>query len=371
MTTDRPTPPALNRRDFLGAAAAAATLGACDWQVRRSASTQKILVLGGTNFVGPAIVAEATTRGHEVTLFNRGITRPELFTDLEALRGTRRIVGSDLRSLEGRRRWDTVIDVWPEHRALVEETTALLRDRVDYYAYVSSIAVYTDFSTPGIVEDAPVHSGPPWWYGSEKAAAEAAVQRAFEGRYDVARCPAIVGPRDPGAGYHFWLRRLASRDEVLCPGSGHDPVQVLDVRDLATWMLDGVEARRPGTYNLTGPWPPPTLRQFLTATAAGIVSSSQLTWVDGDFLRRDQGLHSFTDLPFWAPLDEDEGFFQIDGRAALRAGATYRRVEETAAAAWRYYQSHFFKDTTFPYQHTGISQEREDAVLRAWHARDA
>lgn len=357
------------RRDFL------ALLGAAPLGVHvpapvasgRPVRAQRILVLGGTNFVGPAVVDAALARGHEVTLFNRGVTRPHLFPALEKLRGLRRAGGSDLSALGGSRRWDAVVDVWPEHRALVRETVDLLRNRTDRYAYVSSIAAFSDFGSPGLDENGPVRSGPAGSYGAEKAAAEQVVRTAFAGRHLVARCHAIVGPYDPGVAYHYWLRKLATREEVLCPGTGDDPVQTIDVRDLAAWIIGSIEAGRSGTYNLTGPWPPRTMRDLLTATARGIGSSARLTWVDADVLRHAHGVASFSDMPLWAPLDEDAGFYQIDGRAALAAGADYRDPAVTAADSWRWFRSHFFKDVTFPLQGAGISDEREDEILRAWH----
>ena len=116
------------------------------------------------------------------------------------------------------------------------------------------------------------------------------------------------------------------------------------------------------------------MREFLVATAAGIASSANLTWVDADFLRDDHSVRSFSDMPLWAPLDEDEGFYQIDGGAALSAGAHFRSVSETATDSWRWFRSHFFKDIRFPFQGTGISDEREETIVRAWHSigrRDA
>jgi 2'-hydroxyisoflavone reductase len=308
-------------------------------------------------------------RGHEVTLFNRGITRPDLFPAIEKLRGVRSAGASDLRSIAGSRRWDAVIDVWPEDRTLVEETAALLRERTDYYFYVSSIAVYDDFSSPGLNESAAVQTDPVGSYGVEKAAAERVVRSAFAGRHGIARCPAILGPYDPGTSYHYWLRRMATGTEVLCPGSGADPVQTIDVRDLSRWVLDSIETVRDGTFNLTGAWPPRSMRDLLEATAEGVRSSATLTWVDADYLRRDHQIQSFSEMPLWAPLDEDEGFNQIDGRAAINVGAAYRDITETASDSWRWFQSHFFKDVSFPYQGTGISAEREQEILRAWHSR--
>lgn len=367
----------MRRRQLFEAAALAAgalvyprgTLGQSAAGSRRSATTQRILVLGGTNFVGPAIVAEAIERGHEVTLFNRGITRPYLFPELEALRGVRDPGGGDLTALMGRRRWDAIVDVWAQEATLVEQTATLLRDRADHYVYVSSIAAYQDYSRPGLTEDDPVRVPGAGDYGARKVAGERVAALAFPGRTCVARCPAITGPFDPSPTYHFWLRRLAEREQVLAPGNGNDPVQLLDARDLATWVLDSVEDRRDGVFNLTGTWPPPSFRELLTATRTGIGSDAELVWMDADFVRRDLGLRSFVDLPFWAPLDEDEGFYQIDGSRALAAGARYRPLEDTARDTWRWFRSHFFHDMRFPVQGRGISAQREDEAVGAWLQR--
>ncbi len=362
----------IDRRTFLKlppAAVATALAYACGVPRSSTGSGKKILVLGGTNFLGPAIVERALVRGHEVTLFNRGITRPWLFPAIEKLRGERLPEGGDLGALEGTRRWDAVIDVWPEHSSLVTQTADLLVERTDFYFFCSSIAVYTDFSRPGIDEAAPTHVDDPGWYGGEKAVAEAHVAARFADRFGVSRCHAILGPRDNGVSFHYWLRRLALQDEVLAPGSGEDPVQYTDVRDVAAWIVDCVERHRVGTYNICGPDDPMTFSEFLEGARTAIGSRARLVWVDADFLRRDQGAHSFSDLPLWAPLDEDEGFYQINGKRAIAAGAAYRPLAETARDAWRWYQSHFFKDTTFPLGGQGLAREREAAIIEAWKQR--
>lgn len=360
----------MDRRTFLGlgaASLASATLGLSRKTLARS--PKKILILGGTNFVGPAVVEEARARGHEVTLFNRGITRPYLFPDIEKLRGDRQPGGGDLSALMGSRRWDAVIDTWPEQSALVDATARLLADRTDYYYFCSSIAVYRDFSQPGLIETAPTYVDDPGWYGGEKAVAEQLLAELYPGAFGVSRCHAIFGPRDDGNAFHYWLRRIASASEVLAPGTGLDPVQYIDVRDLAVWILDSVETKRTGIYNTCGPAEPLTFRAFLEGAREATGSIAALTWVDADFLRTDQGVHSFSDMPLWAPLDEDEGFYQISGAKALKAGARYRPFVETARAAWRWYSSYPFRHTSFPLGGLGLSREREEEILTAWHAR--
>lgn len=361
----------MKRRTFLHLSAAAGTgalLSGCLSARKATRPRQNILILGGTNFLGPALVEHALAQGHDVTLFNRGITRPHLFPHLEKLRGTRHLDGGDLQALAGNRRWDAVIDVWPEHARLVEQTADLLADRADYYYFCSSIAVYTNFSQPNLAETSSIHTNDPGWYGGEKALAEQLVATRFSGRYGVARCHAILGPRDPGVAFHYWLRRLAQHDEVLAPGSGEDPVQYVDVRDVAAWIMDSVENTRVGVYNLCGPSEPLPFRAFLEGCRRAVGSPARLTWVDADFLRTDQGVYSFTDMPLWAPLDEDAGFYQISGAKAVTDGATFRPLDETARDAWQWYQSHFFKDTTFPAMGLGLAREREEEVLAAWRA---
>jgi len=361
----------LSRRQFLELSMLASTgtlLAGCGPAPSGTGYGKRILVLGGTNFLGPAIVERATECGHQVTLFNRGITRPHLFPELEKLRGERRIEGGDLAALSGPRRWDVVIDVWPERSELVRQTVELLSERTDYYFFCSSVAVYRDFSQSGLNESAPTWIDEPGWYGGEKAVAEAVVAERFPGRSGVVRCHAILGPRDNGAAYHYWLRRLATYDEVLAPGTGVDPVQYVDVLDVAAWIVDCCEQSRDGVYNLCGPNQTLTLRAFLDGSREAIGSSAKLAWVDADFLRSEHGVHSFTDLPLWAPLDEDAGFYQVDGSKAVAAGAAFRPLSETARSAWRWYQSYFFKDASFPRDGMGLSRERETELLEAWRS---
>ncbi len=360
----------MERRVFIQLAAASAVMPAlpgCTLSPKPNPS-KKILVLGGTNYVGPAIVDAALAQGHEVTLFNRGITRPWLFPGIEKLKGERKVSGSDLGSLQGNRRWDVVIDVWPEQSALVKHTAELLADRTDYYYFCSTIGVYSDFSQVGINESSPVHTST-GWYGGEKAEAERLLAKLYPGRYGVSRCHAILGPLDNGVAFHYWLRRLALEKQVMAPGSGVDPVQYVDVRDVASWIVASAEAKRPGVYNLTGPQPETTYRQFLQAIYKGVASDASLVWVDADFLRQDQGVRSFTQVPLWAPLDEDVGFYQIDGSKALAAGLELRPLEETARDSWRWFRSHYFNNTQFPLTGWGMSREQEMEILAAWQER--
>ena len=325
----------------------------------------RVLVLGGTNFVGPAIVARGLEAGHSVTLFNRGITRPHLFGDVEKLQGDRRQGMDGLAALARSRTWDAVIDVWATDDALVQDAVRLLAGRADYYFYISSIAAYRSFARPGVREDAPLRVEEEG-YGGEKARAEEAIGKAFAGRFGVARCPPIFGPLDPGASLHYWLRVFARRPQVLAPIAEGSAIQLIDVRDVARWTIDAVEARRVGVYNvMTDPMP---FRAFLSAVRTAVASQAEVAWADDSFLRN-QRVEAFSDLPLWIPAQEDPGFFRISNGKAKQAGLQVRPIEATLAAAWRWYQSAFFGDRTFPSQGMGMTEERHDALLAAWASR--
>lgn len=356
----------MNRRLFLGAAAATAShvLSGSEVFAAQATKPKKILVLGGTNFVGPAIVERALSLGHEVTLFNRGITRPDLFPGVEKLRGDRRMGSTGLKALGGSRTWDAVIDVWPGEEALVRKSAIHLADRVAYYYFVSSIAVYRSFSDPWVAESAELRLDEEG-YGGEKARAEAAVESLYPNRFGIARCPSIFGPRDPGSTLHYWLRNLQQRSEVLAPGSGKDPIQFVDVRDVGHWIVDCVQNQLAGVFNVTAP--PLTFAKFLDACRAATQSSAKLTWLSKDYLYS-QDVEAFTELPLWVPVEEDPGFFQISSDKASRRGLGTRPADQTIAAAWRWYQSTFFDGITFPHNGWGLSYERQANLIAGWRA---
>lgn len=198
-------------------------------------------------------------------------------------------------------------------------------------------------------------------------AAEKLVLESFEGRAGIARCHSIFGPRDNGSTLHYWLRRLAGQERVLAPGSGEDPIQFVDVRDLAAWVIDCAAKRRAGIYNLARP--PMSFRDFLETALDAVGSNAELIWVAEEFLAK-QGIRSFDQMPLWVPLHEDPGFFQISSAKAMREGLRYRAPAETMSAAWLWYRSVFFQDTVFPHNGWGISTEDETKLLAAWLDRD-
>lgn len=339
----------MNRRWFLRNVAAASGLSLLRIPAGRFAAaspprSRKILVLGGTSFLGPAVVRAAVVAGHEVTLFNRGLTNPELFPHLEKLRGLRSPAASEENwSALGSRDWDAVIDVWPSDPALAETAALRLRDRAPRYLYVSSIAAYlrSGFARPGLTEDAPTN---PWDpairpYDRGKAESERRLHALLGERLTVVRPGAIKGDRDDTPDLLAWLRRCQTGGRHIGPGGGDEHVQIVDVHDVARFLILAIERPLFGTYNLTGA--PMTFREFVGRCNAAMRSNADFVWIPRDFLHA-QGLDPapFDDpkvpsylgrFPFWHPEPERVGFYQISSRKAFASGWIQRPFAETAA----------------------------------------
>lgn len=215
----------------------------------------KILVLGGTRFLGRHIVEAALAGGHDITLFNRGQNNPDLFPEVEKLRGNR---DGDLSALQGRQ-WDAVIDTCGFVPRIVQASAALLADSVRHYTFISSISVYADFSKPAMNENAPVGTMQDEsieeitaeTYGPLKALCERTAEKAMPGRVLHIRPGYIVGPFDPTDRFTYWPRRVATGGEMLAPGRPDSQIQFVDVRDLANWIIRMVETNRTGVFNAT------------------------------------------------------------------------------------------------------------------------
>jgi 2'-hydroxyisoflavone reductase len=298
----------------------------------------RLLVLGGTMFVGRHLVDAALRRGHDVTLFNRGHTNPELFPEVERLRGDR---ASDLAALEGRR-WDAVIDTSGYLPAAVAASAELLMRSVERYAFISTVAVYDDFAQPGLDESARVARLPPGvpreladdTYGPLKALCERAVRAAFSARALVIRPGIIAGPHDPTDRFTYWVRRVAQGGEVSAPGNPDRPVQLIDARDLADWIVRMVERGEGGTFNATGPDRELGFGELLDECKAASGSEARFVWVSDEVLR-ERGAEPF-DLPFWNPDPDSVGFFAIDSSKAVARGLSFRPLVETARDTLRW-----------------------------------
>ncbi len=319
----------------------------------------KLLVLGGTKFLGRHAVDAALGEGHDVTIFTRGQTNPELFPGVEHLVGDR---DGKLDALAGRS-WDGVVDTSGYVPRVVRQSAEALRDAVGRYVFVSSISVYDDFSKP-VDEGSPVAQleDPATEeimeaYGALKAACETVVEEVYGDRSARVRAGLIVGPFDPTDRFTYWPRRIALGGDVLGPGNPAAPVQFVDARDLARWLVTLALDGPGGTFNATGPAEPITFEQLLERARDAIGSDANVVWVD-DQRVLDAEVQPWTELPLWLPGDEYAGMARADISRALAAGLTFRPLEETVVdtLAW---------DRSVPGDRPTLAHHREQEILAA------
>lgn len=376
------------RRDLfrLGAlAAAAVSLPALAGAPRaavvsRAPRPLRILILGGTGFTGPFQVQYALARGHKVTLFNRGQhPSPEWPGEVEQLFGDRN--SGDLKALEGRE-WDVCIDNPTSLPFWVRDAGRVLKGKVGHYLFISTISVYANASRIGINEDDPVaeyKGSDPMaetmeslradmanLYGPLKALSEAEAFRQFGDRVTIIRPGYIVGPRDETDRFTYWPHRVAQGGEMLVPGDGSDPVQVIDGRDLAEWVVRLAESGTTGVFNAVGPDYTLTTDAIVYGCHAVTGSPIRFTHVPADFLEA-QGVQ----LPIWVPAKGSpySGYGQVDNARALAAGLTFRPFATTVADLLAWFRS--LPEERQATLRAGLPRAREAELLRAWHARSA
>jgi 2'-hydroxyisoflavone reductase len=324
-----------------------------------------VLILGGTGFLGRHLVEAALGDGHRVTLFNRGLSGPGLFPEVEKIEGDR--VG-DLSVLRGRS-WDAVIDTCGYVPRVVRASAGLLADAVDHYTFVSSISVYSDDITPGADEEAPVSELPDpkveevtgETYGGLKVLCERAAEEEMPGRVLNVRPGLISGPHDPTGRFTYWPRRIAAGGEVLVPDHEGRTVQYIDVRDLAAWIVKMSEERRTGTYNATGPDYELQMGRLLEECETVSGAGAELVWVSEDFLE-ENGVEPFTELPLWLPR-EHAGLLAIDCGKAIEAGLSFQPLAETIEDVLDWDRA--TKASVEPA--AGLRPQREQELLLAWH----
>ncbi|WP_328787569.1 MULTISPECIES: NAD-dependent epimerase/dehydratase family protein [unclassified Streptomyces] len=324
----------------------------------------KLLMLGGTEFVGRAITEDALTRGWEVTVFHRGHHAPPPGTS--ALHGDRTAPDGLAALTAGE--WDLVVDTWGGAPTAVRDSARLLRDRAGRYAYVSSRSVYAYPAPAGLAEDGLLVGGSPdagsTDYPEDKRGGELAALDAFVDRALLVRAGLILGPYENVGRLPWWLDRTARGGPVLAPGPRDLPIQYIDVRDLAHWTLDAAAAGRSGAYNLVSPSGHATMGGLLDACATTTGGGAELRWTDPDRLL-EAGVQPWTELPVWVP--EGEAYNHMhrgDVSKALAAGLTCRPVEETVADTWAWLRALGGAAPQRPdVPAKGISAEREAALL--------
>jgi 2'-hydroxyisoflavone reductase len=344
----------------------------------KAAKPLSILILGGTGFTGPFQVRYALERGHKVTVFNRGKTHPgETPKEVEQLIGDR---NGQLDALKNRK-WDVVIDNPTMLPAWVRDAAQVLKGNVERYVFISTISVFADTSKPGADESAPLakYTGADPMketrdtviaskfalYGPLKALSEQEAEKWFPKQTLVIRPGLIVGPRDETDRFSYWPVRLDRGGEVLAPGDPSDPVQVIDGRDLAGWVIRMVEQRETGIYNATGPAKELGIGQMLETIKTANKSNATLTWVKADFLEA-QKVAPWSDMPVWIPpRGEEAGAARINIQRALAKGLTFRPLAETARDTLAWFKAQPAERRAK--LKAGLTPEREAEVLAAWH----
>jgi 2'-hydroxyisoflavone reductase len=328
----------------------------------------KILILGGKRFLGLALIQAMLEAGHTPTLFNRGLTNPDLFPKIKNLIGNRE---NDLSALQ-RRKWDAVIDTSGFIPRIVKQSASFLSGKCGLYVFISSISVYRDFRSPDIAEDYPIaqladpsdedYTGDS--YGPLKALCEYEIQQNFDGKVLVIRPGLIVGPNDPTDRFTYWPYRVALGGKVLAPAPPSSGLQFIDVRDLAEFIIRMVEKQQQGAFNVTGPKKPATFGSLLVACREASLSESSFVWVEEPFLLK-EGVTPWADLPLWVPSSDPAftGFYNININKALKAGLIFRPLSKTVSDTLTWLK-------TRPESHkmkVGMDIARETELLIKYH----
>ncbi len=356
----------------LASASTAATV------IPKAAKPLRILILGGTGFTGPFQINYALARGHQVTMFNRGKRpSPEWSGEVEQLLGDRNT--GDLKSLEGRE-WDVCIDNPTSLPFWVRDAGNVLKGRVGHYLFISTISVYADGSKPGIAEDAALapYTGKDALaetmesfradvenlYGPLKARSEAEAHKQFGRNVTIVRPGYIVGPRDDTDRFTYWPRRIAEGGEVLVPGDGQDPVQIIDGRDLGEWMIRLAENGTTGTFNACGPDYTLTTDAMVHGCHAVTGGPVRFTHVTPEFIEKNGA-----GLPIWVPREGTpySGYGAVSNAKAIAAGLTFRPLATTVADLLAWYRS--LPAERQAETRAGLTREKEAELLKAWKAQ--
>ena len=364
------------RRDFLHSTLATAAVLATGAQAARRGGEAKpagkalqVLVFGGTGFIGPKLVEHAIARGHTVTMFNRGKTNADLFPDVEKIKGNRWPDKDEgLKGLEGRK-WDVVFDDNGYYLRQVAESAKLLAPNVGHYVYVSSISAYAKNDVVGADETAALASladptvetmGANFeHYGGLKVVCERAAEEALPGRVTVIRPGYIVGPGDPTDRFTYWPVRFARGGDVVVPGAPDDPLQVIDVRDLAEWMVRVAEQKTIGTFNACGPKERLSWGRTLEACEKAAGKPAKKVWLGYDALEKHKDDPALQKAAFhiWAPSKGDSaGFHTWSNRRAVEKGLTFRTIDATAADTLAWWNT--------------LPEERRAKAARGWISAD-
>jgi len=339
----------VSRREFIQWSAAATTLAATGLDLAAApakVAPKRILILGGTGFLGPATIEIAQAHGHHVTMFNRGKTRPDLFPGVEKLHGDRDPKkGEGLKALEGGK-WDAVIDNSGYYPRMVGASAALVAPHAKQYLYISSISAYKEPNPENGNEDAPLATladpsveemGKEYQnYGGLKALCEQAAQKAMPGHATIIRPGYIVGPDDPTGRFTYWPVRFDKGGELAVPGAPSDPVEIIDVRDLAAWLVHLVEQGTTGVFNACGPDKRLAWGSLVADFQKAGNPNAKPIWIPAEFMAKQEGI----EFPIWAPyLGETKGFHTWSNARAVKAGLKFRPALDTVKDTLSWYKT--------------------------------
>lgn len=348
-----------------------------DWVTKKADKPLKILIMGGTAFIGPAFANMALARGHELTFFNRGRTNPHLFPDVEKIQGDR-TVAADVEQLRGRE-WDVVLDNSCYYPRVIDMVADIVKDVVKQYVVISTISVYAGYEEVGMNEDAPlatledptIEEVTGDTYGGLKVLCEEAAQNAMPDKTTIIRPGLIVGPMDRTDRFTYWPVRVERGGEVLSPGDPDQGIQFIDVRDLMSFTLKCVEAQRFGVFHCTGKSGAVSTGKLLTESKKVSGSDASFTWVPADFLEEKE-VQPWQEMTCWVPAEgEYAGFGSIDISRALDAGMKLRPLKKTIADTLEWWKAQP-ENPEGPRTdlRAGLAPEKEAEVLAAWHARE-
>ncbi len=331
----------------------------------------RILILGGTGFIGPYQVQYALDRKHTVTLFNRGKTNSTLFPKVARLVGDRNLPDGHDALKKGT--WDVVIDNPTANPTWVRGAGEALKGRVGHYMFISTISVFSDNSKP-VDENGPLNTpsdiDAPFnaqAYGSNKVRCENEAKNQFGENVTVVRPGLIVGPGDLSDRFSYWPVRIDKGGEILAPGTPNDPVQYVDAQDLSQWIVRLAESRTMGIFNATGPKTPTTIAEMLYGIKAVTTSNASFTWVPAEFLAQKQ-VRAWSDMPVWVPPSgRTAGFARVNCNKAYNAGLTFRPLADTAKDTLTWY--HGRPAAEQEKARAGLAPDKEKTVLAEWHAK--
>ena len=360
-----------SRRRLLHLGACLATGSILPRSLTARPTSKTLLILGGTGFIGPYLTQEALRQGWKVTHFNRGKHAPDGVADVETLIGDR---NGQIDALRGRK-WDVVIDDTGQIPKYVKMSAELLAPNVGYCLFISSISAYASFAKPndesspvGHLSDIDVDKTTDETYGPMKALCEKYSMEAFKVRASVVRPGYIVGPLDSSDRFTYWPVRASKGGEMLAPGTAHDPIQIIDVRDLAVWMMKLAHEKTTGYFNAVSPPRSFTMGDVIAASLhASPAARAKTIWVPEDFLATQWKVEEL-DFPPWSPMSGETAGASLTSTArAQKAGLKTRPMQETVADTLAWFH-------TLPAERqvklrAGIDAQKEADVLMAWHAK--